>query len=259
MSVFANDYVSYYDLFYAEKDYEAEAAFVRGIIERHKPNAHSLLDLGCGNARHAVEFARAGVSVTGVDRSADMLATGRDRIAQLSPDLRSRITLVQGDVTEYRDHAVYDAVIALFHVVSYQTANESLQGIFNTARAATIAGGLFVFDFWYGPAVITERPEVRVKRVARSGVQVTRVAEPDHLVNRNVVDVQYTLFAIDQETGFAKQTTELHSMRYLFLPEIEFLAEQAGFHVIEAGEWLSGKSLDQRCWSGYVAVRATVK
>ena len=39
MSVFGNDYASYYDLFYADKDYVAEAAFVRDVIERHRPNA----------------------------------------------------------------------------------------------------------------------------------------------------------------------------------------------------------------------------
>lgn len=256
MSVFGNDYASYYDLFYADKDYVAEAAFVRDVIERHRPNAHTVLELGCGSARHAVEFARAGLSVTGVDRSADMIARGRDRIAQMAPDLRSRITLVEGDVTLYEPSAKYDAVIALFHVVSYQTTNESLHGIFNSARVATIAGGLFVFDFWYGPAVLTERPEVRVRRALRSDVHVTRIAEPDHHVNRNIVDVKYTLLAVDRKTARAEQSTEVHSMRYLFLPEIDFLAAKAGFQVVEAGEWLSRKSLDQRCWSGYVAALA---
>ena len=61
MSVFGEDYSEYYDLFYADKDYVAEVAFVRDIIQRHKPNARSILDLGCGSARHAVEFARAGL------------------------------------------------------------------------------------------------------------------------------------------------------------------------------------------------------
>jgi len=48
MSVFDEKYASYYDLFYAEKDYAAEAAFVRDVIYRYKPAAHSMLELGCG-------------------------------------------------------------------------------------------------------------------------------------------------------------------------------------------------------------------
>ena len=70
MSVFGENDSKYYDLFYADKDYTAEAAFVRDIVQRHKPGARSMLDLGCGSARHAVEFARAGLMVTGSSAAA---------------------------------------------------------------------------------------------------------------------------------------------------------------------------------------------
>ena len=155
MSVFGEDYSEYYDLFYADKDYAAEAAFVRDIIQRYKPSARSMLDLGCGSARHAVEFARAGFMVTGVERSGDMIARAKDRIGRLSRDLRSQLTLVEGDATNYTPTTKYDAVVSLFHVVSYQTSNDALAGIFRCARLALAAGGLFVFDFWYGPTVLT--------------------------------------------------------------------------------------------------------
>jgi len=256
LSVFGADYVSYYDLFYADKDYGAEAAFTVDVIKRHRPMATSLLELGCGSARHAVEFAQSGFSVAGIDRSADMIARGRERIARLPADLRDRIALIQGDATNYRADAVHDAVISLFHVMSYQTTNDALHRTFRTARSATTPGGLFVFDFWYGPAVLTDRPEVRVRRVANADVEVVRIAEPDHDVNRNIVDVKYTFLAIDKKTGRGDERTEVHPMRYLFLPEIELLAAGAGFEIVESGEWLSGRELGARCWSGYVAARA---
>jgi SAM-dependent methyltransferase len=257
MSVFGENYSEYYDLFYADKDYAAEAAFVRDIIQRHEPSARSILDLGCGSGRHAVEFARAGLMVTGVERSGDMIARAKDRIGRLSPDLRSELTLVEGDATTYTSTTKYDVVVSLFHVVSYQTTNEALHGIFRSARTNLVQGGLFVFDFWYGPAVLTERPQVRVRRVTTSGHDLIRIAEPEHQVNRNVVDVRYTLTSIDRKTGRAKQDVEIHSVRYLFLPEIELLASHSCFEVVEAGEWLTGKSLHEHCWSGYVAARVS--
>ena len=58
MSVFGGQYASNYDLFYADKDYAAEAAFVQDVIHRHNPRANSLLEFGCGSARHAVELVR---------------------------------------------------------------------------------------------------------------------------------------------------------------------------------------------------------
>ena len=87
----------YYDLFYADKDYAAEAAFVGNVIRRHRPNASSVIEFGCGSARHAVEFARAGFWITGLDRSAAMIERGQNRIAALDPALRSKIKLMQGD------------------------------------------------------------------------------------------------------------------------------------------------------------------
>lgn len=257
MSVFGGDYSAYYDLFYAGKDYAAEAAFVRAVIERNRPGARSLLEFGCGSARHALELVRAGFAVTGLDRSAGMIARGREQREALPPDLRERLTLLQGDATSYAPTERHDAVISLFHVVSYQTTDQALNGIFRSARSALAPGGLFVFDFWHGPAVLHEPPERRVRRISTAEVDLTRTAEPTHHAERHVVDVQYTLTATDPKTGRSEQSVEVHSMRYLFLPELERLAEANDFAVVEAGEWLTGERLDQRCWSGFVALRAT--
>jgi SAM-dependent methyltransferase len=257
VKIFGGQYASHYDLFYADKDYAREAAFVRGIVQRHKPDACAVLDLGCGSARHAVEFARAGLNVTGIDRSQDMIAQARDRVERLTPNLQSRLTLIEGDVTNYTPTAAYDAVVSLFHVVSYQTSKDALAGIFRSARLALSAGGLFVFDFWYGSAVLTELPEVRVRRAVTPNFYLTRIAEPDHQFARNIVNVKYTLIAVDRKNSHAEEMVEVHPMRYLFLPEIEMLASQHDFEVVEFGGWLTGRPLDEHSWSGYAAVRAS--
>jgi SAM-dependent methyltransferase len=259
MSVFGGQYAANYDLFYADKNHPAEAAFVRDVLHRHNPCANSMLEFGCGSARHAVEFVRAGFHVTGIDRSAEMIALGQERRKSLPPQLREKLNLMQGDAVKFRSSVNTDVVVSLFHVVSYQTTNEALLGIFDSARTTLIPGGLFVFDFWHGPAVLTERPQVRVKRLTTSSHNLTRIAEPEHQVSRNVVDVRYTLISVDRETGLAEQHVETHSVRYLFLPEIELFAADSGFEIVEAGEWLTGKSLHGRCWSGYVAARLSAK
>ena len=107
------------------------------------------------------------------------------------------------------------------------------------------------------PTVLMEHPTVRTQRVATPDVQVTRISEPVHHLNHNGVDVNFTVIATDQRTDRVEQHTEVHSMRYLFVPEIEFIAAQTGFEVFEAGEWLTGIQLHEHSWSGYVVVRAT--
>jgi SAM-dependent methyltransferase len=250
------EYAKYYDLLYADKDYASESAFVGEIIHRHAPEARSLLELGCGSARHALELIRKGFAITGIDLSSQMIARGQAKIAQLPLELRSKIKLMQGDATRFTSATPYDAVISLFHVINYQTTNDALKGIFGTARAALAEDGIFIFDFWYGPAVLSERPQVRVKRIEAAEVCVTRIAEPTLDINRNVVDVNYTLIVADRARGQTEEIKELHSVRYLFLPEIELLAANSGFEIAESGEWLTGNHLHSRCWSGYVAARA---
>jgi SAM-dependent methyltransferase len=248
-------YARYYDLLYADKDYAAETAFVREVVRRHMPSARSVLDLGCGSARHCLELVRSGFTVTGVDASPQMIAAGQEHAEKVLPkDLSERLTLVQGDVTRFVPATTYDAVLSLFHVVNYQTTNDALRDFFRTARAAVAPNGIFVFDFWYGQAVLSERPQVRIKRIQRPGVSVARIAEPIHDASRNLVHVNYTLIVTDQSAGRTDEIRETHAMRYLFLPEIDLITAAAGFKVVEIGEWFTGDRLHDRCWSGYVAL-----
>lgn len=256
MSVFGSDYAKYYELFYADKDYAAECEFVRAIIRRNVPNAESILELGCGAAGHAIKLAASGFKITGLDVSAAMIARGRDRIEQLPDNQRERITLIEGDATSFLAKHSYDVAIALFHVMSYQTTTNALKAFFQSARTALNTNGIFAFDFWYGPGVLTERPQVRVRRIEAPNARVIRIAEPRHDPARNLVDVGYTLIVTDNASGHTKEIWEVHSMRYLFLPEIELLASVSGFEIIETGEWLTGNRPDEHCWSAYAVARA---
>jgi ubiquinone/menaquinone biosynthesis C-methylase UbiE len=101
----------------AKKDYPAEAAFVRNVIRSHNAHANSLLDLGCSSACHAVEFVRTGFRVTGIDRSAEMIALGHERRKSLPPQLREQLNLMQCDGIRFRSASKSHVVASLFHVV----------------------------------------------------------------------------------------------------------------------------------------------
>ena len=77
----------------------------------------------------------------------------------------------------YKDKQ-YDAVISLFHVMSYQNTNEDILSAMKSARSSLNSGGLFPFDVWYGPGVLSDRPQVRVKEVQDDKYQLIRIAKP---------------------------------------------------------------------------------
>ena len=72
-----DEYARYYDLLYQDKDYQAEADYVAGLIRRFHPEARSILELGSGTGIHASLLAKKGFTVHGVERSPEMLARSR--------------------------------------------------------------------------------------------------------------------------------------------------------------------------------------
>lgn len=241
-------YARYYDLLYRDKDYSAEARYVESQLRRHAAGAKRILELGCGTGAHAEHLARMGYAVHGVDQSEAMLKRATARKAALPAEIAARLSFGPGDARSVRTGNPCDAVIALFHVASYQTSNADLQAMFATAAAHLRPGGLFLFDFWYGPAVLAEQPEVRVKRLADERIDVTRIAEPVMHPSENVVDVNYTVFIGDKASGAMEQVRETHRMRYLFLPELELL-RGAAFEERANLAWMSAEAPSERSWA----------
>jgi SAM-dependent methyltransferase len=252
LSVFGA-YSHYYDLLYEDKNYSKEVEFVSAIIRRHAPDARTVLDLGCGTGIHACAFAREGYLVTGLDRSADMLAKARERRTQARANGSVHVDFQQGDIRDFKLTARFDVVVALFHVIGYLPANADLEATFARIREHLQPGGLLIFDHWYGPAVLTNRPAPRIKTFENNEVKIIRIATPALLVNDNLVDVRYDLTIVEKTSGHCGQVVENHRMRYLFWPEIESLLSRHGLHPVEFREWLSGRVPDQSSWNTFVA------
>ncbi len=251
-----NEYARYYDLLYRDKDYSEEADYVAGLIRRLHSKAHSILELGSGTGKHARLLVDRGFSVRGIERSPEMLARSLELASAMQQDAPvPRLSFSLGDIRTARLPERFDAVISLFHVISYQTANEDVQAAFATARHHLKPGGIFIFDVWYGPAVLTERPELRVKRMADEQTEITRLAEPVLHPNENRVDVHYTVFVRDRETKAVAELTETHAMRYFFKPEIDLLAQGSGFATECAEEWQSARPLGTDTWGACFCLR----
>jgi hypothetical protein len=111
---------------------------------------------------------------------------------------------------------------------------------FATAHEHLPPGGAFLFDVWYGPAVLTTPPAVRIKRWHDPQVSITRITEPVLDPNRNMVDVHFTIHVVELPSGRLTEIREIHRLRYFFLPELEFLLEQSGFALAQSAEWMTG-------------------
>ena len=246
MPVFGS-YSRYYNLLYQDKDYAGESAYIKSLIARHLPGAANILDLGCGTGRHDLLLAEMGFNVTGVDMSQEMLAEARSHLPSIASQPPS-VNFIQGDIRTVRLERTFDLVISLFHVISYQTTNDDLAAAFATARAHLKPGGILIFDCWYGPAVLTDRPVVRVKRLEDAEVALTRIVEPVMYPDMNLVELNYHIMARNKKSGVVEEVQEIHRMRYLFRPEIEFLMQKSGLTIIDSSEWMTGRKPGFDTW-----------
>lgn len=228
MSVFQS-YAGCYDILYSDKDYSAECDFVESVFHKYSRGlTKTVLDLGCGTGGHALTLVERGHKITGVDISSEMLEIGKDKAEKREVD----IEFLKGDVRKLDLDQEFDAAISMFAVISYQTTNQDLRSSFETASRHLRAGGLFIFDVWFGPAVLSQKPSERFKVVQRGSEKIIRFASPALDMLNHTVEVKYKIikFSNDRLTG---EVDEVHKVRFLFPQEIELYCNMAGLELLE--------------------------
>lgn len=245
-------YAAYYDLLYQDKDYIGETNYIESLIRKFHHGAKTILDLGCGTGKHATLLAAKSYQVHGVDLSEAMLAETQKM------NLDKNLVFTQGDVRFVRMNIIFDVVISLFHVMSYQITNKDLEDTFQTVFEHLAPGGILIFDCWYGPAVLTDRPTTRIKRLENEKISVIRIAEPIMHANENIVDVNYQIIIKEKGTDKVEEIKEIHHMRYLFKPELCWLLEKNGFELLDSFEFMSGRELGYQTWNGCFIVRKRI-
>ncbi|EMG38421.1 Methyltransferase domain containing protein [Desulfocurvibacter africanus PCS] len=255
MSVFG-DYARYYNVLYQDKDYAGEAAYILQCLRACGCIPSTLLDLGCGTGRHALEMARRGIAVTGVDLSETMLQIGRRCISQHGATHGAPLPeLLHGDARTVRLGRRFDAVTSLFHVMSYHNTEEAALDALLTAKAHLGQDGVFLFDFWYGPGVMLDPPAERDRRMEDAHTIIERHARPVHRIHDNLVEVHYSIRLIDKASRTQTKLEEMHPMRYWFLPELRHLARSAGMAVVAEGAWLQESLPATAPWNAWMALR----
>jgi SAM-dependent methyltransferase len=247
--VFGRDYAAAYDDLYQDKDYLAECDLIERVFSVYGQGpVRQVLDLGCGTGGHAVLLAERGYGVVGVDRSADMLERARARTS------RARFEL--GEIGNVDLGETFDAALMMFAVLGYQVGNADVRAALATARRHLRPNGLFLCDFWYGPAVLGERPSERVKVIDTPQGQVIRVAAGELDALHDLCTVRYHVWRIE-DGRLTTEAREQHPMRYFFAPELELFLSGAGFEMVRLGAFPNiDEEATDRTWNVALVARA---
>jgi SAM-dependent methyltransferase len=112
-----------------------------------------ILDLACGWGRHSVEFWRAGATVTGMDRSFDLLRRGRD-----DPD-GSQVGWVCADLRALPFRRCFDVVACLFSSLGYFDAEDDDLRVLQQVGTVLSEDGLLVIETIHRDAVVRDYTE----------------------------------------------------------------------------------------------------
>ena len=247
MSVFGHEYADCYDVFYGDKDYSAECDLVEAVFRKCGDGSIvSVLDLGCGTGNHALPLSRRGYDVTGVDRSESMLFQARQK--QTLAGENGTLTFRHGDIRSVDLARQYDAVLMMFAVLGYQCENDDVLAALKTARRHTRSGGLLIFDVWYGPAVLHQRPSERVRVIPTREGKVVRFASGVIDSMQHVCTVSYQMWKI-ADAQLVAEAEETHVMRYYFPLELNLFLSCSGFRLLRLGAFSDvDRDPDETTW-----------
>ena len=117
-----------------------EVEFIKKVAPK-KVDSLTILDMPCGIGRHAIELAREGHNVTGVDNSKNLLRIA----AENSNDLVHKPEWQQGDMRTFRKVKSFDVVLTMWGSLGYFDDAETLQ-MFSNIHESLKPGGVLIFD-----------------------------------------------------------------------------------------------------------------
>ena len=226
--VFGHVYAAAYDRIYRDKDYDAECEVIDRVFQQFaaKP-VRKVLDLGCGTGNHALRLAARGYEVVGLDRSSDMLRIAERKAREKGIGLRVH----QADLRDLNLAETFDAVLMMFAVLGYQLENSDVLSALRGAHKHLHSAGLLLFDVWYGPAVLTQRPADRVRMIKTEEGTLLRTSSGELDIRRQICMVDIHLWHMNGDR-ILDETKENHFMRYFFPQELELFLEVSGFRLL---------------------------
>jgi SAM-dependent methyltransferase len=246
-------YAQYYDLLYREKDYSAECDYLEDIFQVFSTiEIKNLMDVGCGTGGHVIHLAERGYHLVGIDQSETMLEEASRKCQPFGDSVR----FVKGDLTDFDISKEFDAVISMFAVIGYLPENNQLAKALSRIRKHLRMGGLFIFDVWYGPAVLNQKPADRYKIVNEKQERIIRFVESKLNVLMHNVEVNYKVLRIVKNV-VVDDLEENHRMRYFFPKELEYFLSVAGFELLKFCPFMDLNGiLSESTWNMGVIARA---
>jgi SAM-dependent methyltransferase len=225
-SWFGPGYLALYDDYLAERT-PVEIDRLEALLGLRPPLR--ILDLPCGQGRHAIELARRGYDVTGVDLSPFLLKVADERARADGV----RVRWLAGDMRQPIAGERFDVVLNLFTSLGYFADEADDRKVVDAAAAMLVPGGRFLLEVINGERLMARFEERGWFTVGQAAVVERRSL--DRTARRMVVERTVTT-PNDTEVN-------LHAIRLYDGRDVSAILRSAGFGRVDLyGDW-SGEPL----------------
>jgi ubiquinone/menaquinone biosynthesis C-methylase UbiE len=229
-----------YDAFAATYDLEygttrVDIDFYVALAKAARP---PVLELACGTGRITIPIARAGVPITGVDSSREMLARAR---AKLDPADVLRVTLVEGDMRAFQLEERFGlAIIPARSFLHLLTSDDQVMALHNIGRHLLPGGRLALNFFVPNLRMIVEHAESSLGQALayshefvdpESGQQVLVWRSLQHETHRQRIHAHFVYEWVDEAGATVARRHRHYTLCYIYRNEMEHLLARCGFEV----------------------------
>ena len=253
-----DEYAPFYDWENAQTLGRKDVRFWRDVAGRAVGH---VIELGCGTGRISLPLARDGVSLVGVDRSAQML----EHAARRGASLRSRgkkqastLRLVRADIRALPfGDGQFSMALAPYGILQSLLRDRDLTSTLASVHRVLEPGALFGIDLVPDvPHWQEYKDKVRMRGRAPGGVQLTLIESVRHDRRRHL-----TIFEQVYMRRRGRETTEHRfdlTFRTLPIPRMTRHLERAGFQIEAVLGDYRGGPWDERADVWIILARRTV-
>ena len=207
-------------------------------LEYCRSAAGKILELGCGTGRILIPAAEAGCNMTGLDKSEHMLAQCRKKLGQKSEDVRDRVRLIQGDMTDFALEELFELVIIPFRAFQHLISLDDQMSCLEKIHAHLAEKGKLIIDFFQVDPNRINNPAFseEMKDFDQYELPDGRRLRRNHRVANFHPSEQYNdvelIYYLTGREGKTERIVHAFPFRYFFRYELEHLFARCHFKVI---------------------------
>jgi SAM-dependent methyltransferase len=189
------------------------------LLRERSVSQARVLDLACGTGALAIDLARRGHTVHGIDKSPEMI-----KIARVKAKGLTNVLFDVQDMTKFKVPGKFDLVTCTFDSVNYLLDAADVQRMFRRAAASLLDRGLLIFDSNTRNLYVSHSDETQKQELHGQFII-------QHCTYNPVQNEATTVFS------FQDGAYEVHRQRPYDLEELNLMLANAGLTIAHLFSW----------------------